>query len=738
LNQIVVTGTIAKMELKAVPNAITVVTAKQIEERGITRIDQLFRGDIPGLFAINAGTRSNYGEVSMFSRGATYLTSTDQAGQFNGGSNPIKTYIDGIEMADSRFLSQIDPRSIERIEILTGPQASTIYGSNAINGVMQIFTKRGTSSKPQLALSLNSGFVENNISAALAPSHMVDGSVSGVEGRWSYNAGGSWTYTGSWTPSRLANVFNAFGGGRIDIGRTTIDLSARQGLSKNTREGTEEQTVTDFQADGTFVPDGAKAMPHPAKSTLESRTLGLTVNHRMTSWWGHEIVLGTDTYGTETMETSPGFNETGRDTLMSIAANTNVRRSGRYSGTMQIPMTSLAKINLAFGADYWRTAGFAWNASPATLTGSFSGTGVSVTRRAATKNRGMFIQGQAGFKDALFFTYGVRADWNPSFGDEAKMKPGRYGVAYSRDVETSWGTMSTKLRGSYGRSIRPPVPGNELATPHTNAAVIAKFGPHNSRIANPELGAEFQQGGEGGAEFYFGSRGSLVVTRFNQTVDNLISSVGNVDSVRSLVPSAPSLSNCSSAFDVDGYCYRGQAQYLNVGSIRNQGWELQGSMNLGPFVTRGTYSWVKSRVLGVTPKYRSKLTGSTFQPGRPFDYVPEHTWGSSVTYTNAMNTLSLFVNGITQRYVTTQALNMIADTRTRLSMTRPRMDLGPDNYRPIGEGYVTADVVCFHRFSQRVAATVNISNLMDYYQNDIRADHPTMGRSSRMGLRVKW
>lgn len=68
LEQVVVTGTVVQTELKAVPNAMTIVTAKQLEERGITRLDQLFRGDIPGVFAPTIGSGSPLDEVIMCSR----------------------------------------------------------------------------------------------------------------------------------------------------------------------------------------------------------------------------------------------------------------------------------------------------------------------------------------------------------------------------------------------------------------------------------------------------------------------------------------------------------------------------------------------------------------------------------------------------------------------------------------------------------------------------------------------
>lgn len=107
LDQVVVTGTVVQTELKAVPNAMTIVTGKQLEERGITRLNQLFRGDIPGLYAQNLNSSNMLDEVTMFSRGAVKL-------DIGVGvrSNPIKTYVDGVELADSKYLSQIDPKSI--------------------------------------------------------------------------------------------------------------------------------------------------------------------------------------------------------------------------------------------------------------------------------------------------------------------------------------------------------------------------------------------------------------------------------------------------------------------------------------------------------------------------------------------------------------------------------------------------------------------------------------------------
>src|SRR5690606_34125342 len=52
-------------------------------------------------------------------------------------------------------LVDINPADIERIEVLNGAAAAAIYGSRANAGVVQIFTKRGSSGEPQVNFSTN-------------------------------------------------------------------------------------------------------------------------------------------------------------------------------------------------------------------------------------------------------------------------------------------------------------------------------------------------------------------------------------------------------------------------------------------------------------------------------------------------------------------------------------------------------------------------------------------------------
>jgi outer membrane cobalamin receptor len=375
--------------------------------------------------------------------------------------------------------------------------------------------------------------------------------------------------------------------------------------------------------------------------------------------------------------------------------------------------------------------------------------------RNPSHNTGGFLQTQIGIKERLVLTYGLRAEWNPAFGKEAlpNLAP-RYGAAYTQE----WGQLTAKLRAAYGRSTRPPNPEfkrnmNILRAFGGDPEMQSIYGNVDYRAGNPELGPEFQQGGEGGVEVYWGSRASLSVTRYNQTVDGLIESSGGEDSLRSLAPN-PTLYGitcqelmsygitiyCSST-DADGYWYVPQGKYRNIASIRNQGWELTGSVQTGPITTRGTYSWTKSRSLGVTPKYQRFFAGKDtyyeqFRKGATFQYLPEHTWAMGITYATAATTLSLNLNGTGQlRNGRSKLFHDVLALEIRLDENRQRMM--PYPFAQINPAYSMADLNGSHRFSSRLEAVFQVQNLTDFYTNDSNSLYAVMGRQTKAGFRIR-
>jgi len=122
-----VTVTAEKREelLQRIPASVTVLNAKQVQDFNMWDIKQL-TGIVPNLYSGNSGDMRNVTSI----RGIT-TTSYDPA---------VATYIDGVnQFSLDTYIAQLF--DVERIEILRGPQG-TLYGRNAMGGVINIITKQ--------------------------------------------------------------------------------------------------------------------------------------------------------------------------------------------------------------------------------------------------------------------------------------------------------------------------------------------------------------------------------------------------------------------------------------------------------------------------------------------------------------------------------------------------------------------------------------------------------------------
>lgn len=151
LEQVVVTGSGQAVAVKKLGNTVATVTPP--ENAPISSPTELLQGREPGLVGLPSSGLTGEG-ARIRIRGNASLSMSNE---------PI-IFIDGMRMnarggfgnnvgaggggAPSR-LDDIDPATIERVEILKGAAAATLYGTEASNGVIQIFTKRGTSGAPR-------------------------------------------------------------------------------------------------------------------------------------------------------------------------------------------------------------------------------------------------------------------------------------------------------------------------------------------------------------------------------------------------------------------------------------------------------------------------------------------------------------------------------------------------------------------------------------------------------------
>ena len=162
LDELVVTGVSTATSRKQLGNAISTVNSDDINNTGSNNVLGALSGKVMGaLITQNNGDPG--GGVSIRLRGTSTV---------NGSSDPLYI-VDGVIVDNSsqnvinlnadamgtsfaagqNRLIDINPKDIERIEIINGAAAAAIYGSLASNGVVQIFTKKGSSGKPSVNFS---------------------------------------------------------------------------------------------------------------------------------------------------------------------------------------------------------------------------------------------------------------------------------------------------------------------------------------------------------------------------------------------------------------------------------------------------------------------------------------------------------------------------------------------------------------------------------------------------------
>ncbi len=129
LSPIVVTATRTARSADATLAPVTVITRADIERLQAASVPELLAGT-PGLAIANNGGPGK--ATALFLRGTE--------------SDHVLVLVDGVKIGSATLgtaaLEHIPVDAIERIEIVRGPRAS-LYGSEAIGGVVQIFTRKG-------------------------------------------------------------------------------------------------------------------------------------------------------------------------------------------------------------------------------------------------------------------------------------------------------------------------------------------------------------------------------------------------------------------------------------------------------------------------------------------------------------------------------------------------------------------------------------------------------------------
>jgi TonB-dependent starch-binding outer membrane protein SusC len=154
LQEIVVVGYGTQKKIDQT-GSISTISDKELENRPFSSFDKMLQGTVPGLFSVTASGQP----------GATQNVRLRGIGSITAGSAPLYV-IDGVPVVPgdisrltttANTFAGVNPNDIESISVLKDAASTSIYGSQAANGVILITTKKGKSGKPKFRFDAQYG-----------------------------------------------------------------------------------------------------------------------------------------------------------------------------------------------------------------------------------------------------------------------------------------------------------------------------------------------------------------------------------------------------------------------------------------------------------------------------------------------------------------------------------------------------------------------------------------------------
>jgi outer membrane receptor protein involved in Fe transport len=224
---VVVTATRTPTPEQETASSISLLSGAAIETTQPTSGADALRF-LPGAVVNVAGQRGGFG--SLFVRG--------------GDSRYNKVLIDGVPVTDPGGTfngSTVPLAETDRIEFLRGAQ-STLYGSDAMTSVVQVFTRNGTTETPELRFGADGG--------TFGTAHGF-ASLAGARSRFDYNAFADQFQSNGQGPN--ANYTNALQGGNVGVQLNQRALFRLRARHSNSRTGVPGEW--DFNGQRLLLPD---------------------------------------------------------------------------------------------------------------------------------------------------------------------------------------------------------------------------------------------------------------------------------------------------------------------------------------------------------------------------------------------------------------------------------------------------------------------------------------------------
>jgi vitamin B12 transporter len=363
-NDVVVTANRITQNKDAVLADVTIIDRAQIERSGQSTLAELL--------SVQSG-------IEMESNGGVGATSNIHIR--GNSSQAVVVLIDGMRVASATLgttsFSQIQPEQIERIEILRGP-ASSLYGSDAIGGVIQIFTKQGAG---DLHLTASTGYGSYNTQQAAA-------TISGATEKVRFAAGIT-----SLTTNGISSLKTNSG---LDADNDAFrNLSFNGNMTVNLADG-HNVGAQIYTSQGHYNFDGDN---FPAHQDLRQEAFSATSNNKILDTWTSHLRIGKST-----------------DTLDSLGSF-----GSSYLRTTQLQFSWQNDIKLPLG-----NLVLAYDRLEDKVKGS---TNFSQTKRFNNGYMATYLLEQ----DAHAFKIGMRSDYNSQFGSHATGN-----IAYGYKLNDFW------------------------------------------------------------------------------------------------------------------------------------------------------------------------------------------------------------------------------------------------------------------------------------------------------------
>ena len=449
LDSLVVTAARLALPRAAVASAVTVITGAALRARGITNLLDALR-DVPGAALVQGGTFGT--PASLFLRG--------------GESDYVKVLVDGVPVNDpggAFDFAHLTTDAVDRIEVVRGP-ASVLYGSDAVAGVVQVFTLPGRGAARWRVAGGGGTFGSARLEAGAAGGTERAGfSLSGSR----FTSEGTYAFNSAYRRTEAAGLLRGSLGSRTDA-RFTFRL---------------DDHAAHFPTDG-----AGRVVDRNQFTTGKQTTLGVEGRRILGPRLEVRVQLGSNAADAGYDDRPDGS----ADTLgfyADVSAGRTVRRSADLRAIAYVgPGTTLT-----LGGTVERQTDRSTDSSASQFGPSAD------TLIASRRNGAMYAQLIADPGGRLALNAGARVDRNQRFGTAATYRAG-----------LSWRLAAgARVRAAVGTALKEPTFYENYATGFV--------------VGNPALRPERDRAWELGAEARVGARGpTLSATWFDQRFTDLI------------------------------------------------------------------------------------------------------------------------------------------------------------------------------------------------------------------------